>query len=283
MDQKKYLDETGLKKFWEKVKAKDTETLNAAKTYSDGKNATTSTTVSNLSQTVAGLQTAVNTTIPATYVNKSLLGVANGVATLDANGTVPAQQLPSYVDDVLEYDGLNAFPRPGETGKIYVDLSTNKTYRWSGSTYVPISDSIALGTTSSTAYPGDKGQANANAILALQTALTGKAAKNGDSNEIFNALKLILGQMTIQEGGIDISNGDSSSSKLWLRSTGEEGIADITISGGSSNGMLELSTSGGDGSHSVILSKDGFKFDGSNVLTESNIEAISTTTIEALS
>ena len=47
------------------------------------------------------------------------------------NGKVPASQLPSYVDDVLEYDSKNDFPKPGETGKIYLDKSTNLTYRWS--------------------------------------------------------------------------------------------------------------------------------------------------------
>ena len=44
-------------------------------------------------------------------------------------GLIPSQYLPSYVDDVLEYDSKNDFPKPGETGKIYVDTSTNFTYR----------------------------------------------------------------------------------------------------------------------------------------------------------
>ena len=54
------------------------------------------------------------------------------------DGKVPASQLPSYVDDVLEYDSKNNFPKPGEEGKIYVDKSTNLTYRWSGSTYIQV-------------------------------------------------------------------------------------------------------------------------------------------------
>ncbi len=56
-------------------------------------------------------------------------GAAEGVATLDSNGLVPSNQLPSYVDDVLEYNGTSTFPTAGETGKIYVDTSTNLTYR----------------------------------------------------------------------------------------------------------------------------------------------------------
>jgi len=87
----------------------------------------------------------------------SLKGAANGVAELDANGLVPSSQLPSYVDDVLEYASKSAFPSSGETGKIYVALDTNLTWRWSGSAYVEISPSLALGETSSTAYRGDRG------------------------------------------------------------------------------------------------------------------------------
>jgi len=86
------------------------------------------------------------------------VGTANGVAELDSNGKVPSSQLPSYVDDVLEYDSKSAFPAIGESGKIYVARDTNKTYRWSGTAYVEISESLALGETSSTAYRGDRGK-----------------------------------------------------------------------------------------------------------------------------
>ena len=65
-------------------------------------------------------------------------GVAGGLATLDGAGLVPASQLPSYVDDVLEFADLAAFPVTGETGKIYVAIDTSKCYRWSGSTYIQI-------------------------------------------------------------------------------------------------------------------------------------------------
>ena len=73
-------------------------------------------------------------------------------------GFIPSNLLPSYVDDVLEYASVSAFPNPGESGKIYVALNTNLTYRWTGSTYTEISKSLALGTTSETAYRGDYGQ-----------------------------------------------------------------------------------------------------------------------------
>lgn len=91
-------------------------------------------------------------------VKRSEMGAAKGVATLDEDGKVPSSQLPSFVDDVLEYDSKDNFPTAGETGKIYVATNTNLTYRWSGSQYVEISASLALGETSSTAYAGDKGK-----------------------------------------------------------------------------------------------------------------------------
>lgn len=84
--------------------------------------------------------------------------VHQNFANLSNNGKVPANQLPSYVDDVLEYGTFNTFPVTGEDGKIYVAQDTNLTYRWSGTRYVEISQSLALGETSSTAYPGDKGK-----------------------------------------------------------------------------------------------------------------------------
>ena len=80
-------------------------------------------------------------------VKRSEMGVANGVATLDANGKVPASQLPSYVDDVIEgyyhegtfyEEATHTTAITPETGKIYIDLSTNKSYRWGGSTMVEI-------------------------------------------------------------------------------------------------------------------------------------------------
>lgn len=85
-------------------------------------------------------------------------GEPYGIAPLDGDAKISSTYLPSYVDDVLEYATLGAFPTTGESGKIYVALDTNLTYRWSGSTYVEISQSLALGETSTTAYAGDKGK-----------------------------------------------------------------------------------------------------------------------------
>ena len=91
-------------------------------------------------------------------VDVALVGAADGVAELDSGGLVPSSQLPSYVDDVIEAANFAALPGTGATGKIYVTLDNNLTYRWSGSAYVEISASLALGETSTTAYRGDRGK-----------------------------------------------------------------------------------------------------------------------------
>ena len=109
--------------------------------------------------------------IPATQK-----GVANGVATLDSNGLVPSSQLPSYVDDVVECYVVGSTPYAAdwlsltedgaaltpESGKIYLIIGEgkyqNQEYRWGGTQYAQISESLALGETESTAYRGDRGK-----------------------------------------------------------------------------------------------------------------------------
>ena len=149
--------------------------------------------------------------IIATYATKAelntfkgLKGQKNGLAELDSNGKVPSSQLPSYVDDVIEgyyynskfyKESSHTTEIAGESGKIYTDLGNNKTYRWSGTTYTEISASLALGETESTAYPGNKGKANATNIANNTTNITtlkgyftngvaNKAAADGNGNNI---------------------------------------------------------------------------------------------------
>lgn len=91
-------------------------------------------------------------------------GAPNGLASLNESGIIPSAQLPSYVDDVIEVATFNNLPGTGESGKIYIVQDTNLTYRWSGTDYVEISKSLALGENSSTAYPGDKGKATTDKL-----------------------------------------------------------------------------------------------------------------------
>lgn len=87
-----------------------------------------------------------------TPIDNSKIGVAEGVASLDATGKVPVSQLPSYVDDVVEVNGIDNAPETGETDKIYVDTNTNKTYRWSGTSYVEISASDVVTASENNGY-----------------------------------------------------------------------------------------------------------------------------------
>ena len=102
---------------------------------------------------VDDLQTALDAKL-----STSLKGANSGLAELDASGKIPTNQLPSFVDDVLEFANQSNFPATGESGKIYIAIDTEKTYRWSGSIYSVISETIALGETSTTAYRGDYGK-----------------------------------------------------------------------------------------------------------------------------
>lgn len=187
----KYLDTAGVKTLWDKIKKADEATLTSAKDYADKTVSTklNAHTVSLVNGTVTVKNAEIATKavadydgnkISTTYVKNSLKGVASGIATLDASGKVPSSQLPSYVDDVLEYDNLSSFPATGETGKIYVAKDTNKIYRYSGSQYTVISETLSLGTTSSTAYSGASGVANEKAIAILQNRFT-----SGVANEAF--------------------------------------------------------------------------------------------------
>jgi len=98
----------------------------------------------------------------ATYIPLSQKGVANGVVPLGSNGKVPSIYLSGEQDDLAEFADLASFPVVGETDILYVALDTNKLYRWSGSAYVVISETLAIGTTNTTAFAGDRG-------LALET------------------------------------------------------------------------------------------------------------------
>lgn len=219
----KFLDLTGLSYFWGKVKTYVDSAISIAKTTVDnytinGKKISTNPT---LSKGDVGLSNVTNDA----QVKRSEMGVASGVATLDDQGLIPTSQLPSYVDDVVEFSNKKALRgnakaqstisvkdvvynstsktfvatdslissgnasdyfgnwsaadsipsaesygnasdagRVPVAGKIYVETSTGKTYRWNGTDLVEISPSLALGETSSTAYAGDKGKANRDAI-----------------------------------------------------------------------------------------------------------------------
>lgn len=130
-------------------------------------------------------------------VKRSEMGVANGVATLGEDGIIPTSQLPSSVDQIIEYPSVSDFPETGESNKIYLAKDTNLTYKWSGTQYTVISSSLSLGETSSTAYAGDKGKKLADTVSQLTSTV-----------ELFPDLYL---QKDTQSGYIQMSDGNTIS------------------------------------------------------------------------
>lgn len=150
-------------------------------------------------------------TLVATKVDKSVVGKANGVASLDSTGHVPSSQLPSYVDDVLEFDKLASFPKTGESGKIYVALDTNLTYRWSGTAYIEISKSLAVGTVAGTAYDGAKGAALEGKVNTISNKLNTTETRSVTNAENIVALPLdALKKIQAQKGAIYATDGSNS-------------------------------------------------------------------------
>lgn len=126
-----------------------------------------------LDSNLQSFATAVGTAVKARILS-SEKGVANGVATLDGTGKIPSAQLPSYVDDVVEYANLAAFPGTGSSGILYIALDTNKQYRWAGSTY----QQITSGAVDSVSGKTGVITLDTNDINGLSTALSGKAASS---------------------------------------------------------------------------------------------------------
>lgn len=151
-----------------------------------------------------------------------------GIATLDSSGKVPSEQLPSYVDDVLEYANKSAFPSASkaERGKIYVALDTNLTYRWSGTTWVELSSPIKFGTTSGTAYEGSNGQANRNDINAI---LNGSKTV-GQAKTLDHSIELSISQSDdIMGCSTDFDGSDETITLPGLQLT-NTGVAEGTYS-----------------------------------------------------
>lgn len=181
-------------------------------------------------ENVTGLQAALNAKIAT-----SAKGTANGVAELDSTGKVPANQLPSFVDDVIEgylnagklyKEEAHTSQINGETGKIYIDLHTNKTYRWSGSAFVVISDTIALGETSTTAYRGDRGKtaydhsqaahapSNAEKNVIVGVKVNGATISPDSSRNVSITTPRKVSELTNDSGFITATANTASANKL---------------------------------------------------------------------
>ena len=272
----KYLNYEGLSKLWAKTKNQDTLTLNAAKNYT---NDSISAAKNELQTKINGNSSSITTLngyfsngiankalgdkngndITATYMLANLRGAANGVCPLGSDSKIPNAYLPSYVDDVLEYDTFSNFPTTGEAGKIYVAKDTNKTYRWSGTQYTEISASLAIGETTGTAYDGGKGKELADRIGKVETDYVKEISEDGVGGYL---------QIDNHEGFLEISNAYSHYySVLSIGGFSEGMVIDLYVANNESHEVYRFGMSP-DGKIMIAKNKEFIK-DGDTVLDSS--------------
>ena len=171
--------------------------------------------VDNTSDVNKPISTATQTALDL-KVSTSLLGANSGVATLDSSGKVLTSQLPSYVDDVLEYADFASLPGTGETSKLYITLDTNGTYRWTGSIYVQIGSSSGNADTATKWF------------TARTITLTGKAAGSAsfDGSADFN---LNVTALTVTKSDVGLGNVDNTSDVDKPVSTAQQTALDLKL------------------------------------------------------
>ena len=169
-------------------------------------------------------------------------GAPNGLASLNESGIIPSAQLPSYVDDVIEVDTFSNLPGTGESGKIYIVKDTNLTYRWSGTDYVEISKSLALGETSSTAYSGDKGKATTDKLNRIPDKLITDTVNVNQSTTEAVLNFTTYRQEAQQVGRNTLTITSATISQAGLMSSSDKSKIDKIITNG--NGTKYLSDNG---------------------------------------
>lgn len=200
--------------------------------------------------TTSQMNTAISEAVKD-YIPLSQKGRAGGVVPLDNDGLISSMYLPSYVDDVLEYSTFSALPATGESGKIYVTLDTNLTYRWSGTSYVEISKSLALGETADTAYAGNKGKENRDSINRLKNATFWGATYQANGNvygtfngtEIYLTNKIETPKIKIGDIFLEYDAERNAIKGVKYNSDGAEEMANFYMTGGIT--ALGISSSGG--------------------------------------
>jgi hypothetical protein len=147
----------------------------------------------------------------------------SGYASL-VNGTVPTNQLPSYVDDVLEFASLSGFPNAGETGKIYIALETDKQYRWTGSNYLQITNGLIASTNDLTEGSNNLYFTVSRVLATLLTSFTpfGSSSNLAATDSIFTALRKLQTRVALNDSKVTNSTNadtlDNLNSTQFLRS-----------------------------------------------------------------
>ena len=174
-----------------------------------------------LNKSAVGLSNVDNTSDANKPISNATQSALNAKADL-VNGVIPSSQLPSYVDDVLEYANLASFPATGETGKIYVDTSNNKTYRWSGTVYVYITsgavDSVNGYTGVINLTKSDIGLSNVdNTADATKNVLSATKWTTARTLTIGNTGKLVDGTGNVSWSLAEIGASPSSGSANYIQ------------------------------------------------------------------
>jgi hypothetical protein len=202
----------------------------------------------------------------------------SGMSASKLTGTIPTANLPSYVDDVVEGATTEDFPETGEAGKIYVATSTNKTYRWGGSSYVEISASLALGTTSSTAFRGDYGN-----VAYTHATAKGAAFGSGLYKITTNAQGHVTAATAVTKNDITALGIPAQDTNTNTTYTLSKSGSTITLSGsdGSSTSVTDANTTYSLGSFGITATAAELNYvDGvtSNIQTQLNGKAASSHT-----
>lgn len=225
--------------------------------------------------TVSGLQAALDGKI-----NTTERGVSGGVATLDQFARIPASQLPSYVDDVLEYLTLSAFPATGETGKIYIAINQGtaanptRQYRWTGSTYAEINPSP--GTTDALA----EGSTNLYfaASRVRSTVLTGLSLASAAVVAASDTILSAIGKLQAQVTGLGTSKLDTIATAADSSKLGGRAAADFWHAG-NFDPASKVDTSTANGFPFVNLMIDSGRFNGLidpiGIYTDANFDNVS--------
>lgn len=210
-------------------------------------------------------------------------GFLTNTSNLDATkltGTVPSANLPSYVDDVLEYAGTSNFPVTGETGKIYVDTTDNNTYRWTGNDYVSISNPLDYATQSE----AETGSNNTKVMTPLRTAQeiaakTDSALSSSSNNPVRNSVikQALDAKLDADEYRADMTWGELENSYTWGDLEG-----DISVSGDTTTQLLGLTKPGLNSDASIDPINDNMDIiDGVMKKHEENIAMIESHTAQS--
>ena len=180
-------------------------------------------------------------------IHKREKGAANGVATLDGSGLVPAAQLPSYVDDVIEVADFASLPGTGETGKIYVTIDNGKTFRWTGSVYVEIS-TLAEAEIKALYEANADTNAFTDALLTKLNNIEANATADQTDSEIETAYDNQVSVVTQAEA----EAGTATTVRRWTAQRVAQAIAALASGGGLSDGNYgDVTVSGGGTSISI--------------------------------